>query len=291
MPLRRGSEVAKAAPKLRRGVTFKIVRMSETVSSEYLKVMFYGGPGVGKTLAAGGALSMPELGRVLWIGYESGEKTVSDHRDTPVAEIKHYNHMWELIRALRSGALEYDTIIIDGMESMYQKQLRRQLATVDIRRFNDDVPAQQDYLVGTSRTRSLLDAFRNLECNWICTTQIKTRMDGAGFWHIKPRMPGQLADEVAQYFDTVVYLYTKAQGKIVKHYAQFAPFGRIYAKHRSPGGKSNLPPTLDITDKTVLQTIYEASVLDMGLAKELRGESLSKLDVITGEAAPVDVIA
>lgn len=291
MSLRRGSDVAAAQPTLKRRITFKIVRMRDIVSSEYLKVLFYGGPGVGKTLAAGGALSMPELGIVLWIGYESGEKTVSDHRDVEVAEINYYDQMWELIRALRSGSLEYDTIVLDGMESMYQKQLRRQLRTTEIRRFNDDVPAQQDYLVGTSRTRSLLDAFRNLKCNWICTTQVKTWMDGAGFFHIKPRMPGQLADEVAQYFDTVAYLYTKAQGRVVKYYAQFAPFGRIYAKHRSPGGRSNLPPTMDITDKKVLQTIYEASVLETELAEELRGESLSKLDEISGDAAPAAMIS
>lgn len=291
MPLRRGSEIAAARVPLRRGVSFKIVPMSEIVSSEYLKSLFYGGPGVGKTRAAGGALDMSELGRVLWVGYERGEKTVSHHKDAPVAEINYYNQMWELIRALRSGALEYDTIVIDGMESMYQKQLRRQLKTTDIKRFNDDVPAQQDYLVGTSRTRSLLDALRNLKCNLICTTQVKTWIDGAGFWHIKPRMPGQLADEVAQYFDTVAYLYTKAQGKDVKYFAQFAPFGRIYAKHRSPGGRSNLPPTMDITDKMVLRTIYEASVLETELAEELRGQSLSKLDEVSGEAAPAALIS
>lgn len=77
-------------------------------------MLFYGPPKVGKTLLAGTAADVPELGPVLLLALEDGSSVLAEnYPDMDVVVLEDYPTAAKVIDALTSGQTQYRTVIVD----------------------------------------------------------------------------------------------------------------------------------------------------------------------------------
>jgi len=250
----------------------------------YLKVLYYGSPGVGKTRAAGLATRIEALHPVVFVDTEGGALTITREDVVLVQDALTIAKVMDVLRDVRSGALDAKLLVVDTLTALYREQLQIQQTEISINRWVEGVPAQQDYLVGHSRIRVLLSALKKARAHVICCAHSRAFVNAAGLESRRPDLPGVLSEEVCGYFDVVGYLYTKAMKNSVRYLAQFQPFGRVYAKERNPWGDTpRLGPVIDVTGLNLTDIVYQGVILGVS-ATDTIAATLSKDDEISGEA-------
>jgi hypothetical protein len=221
---------------------------------------------------------------VLFIDTEGGSLTVAREDILMVQDALSISVVLDILRDVRSGAIDAKTIVIDTLTSLYQEQMLKQMTELSVQRWADGVAGLQDYQVGHTRMRALLSALKKVPCNIICTAHAREFVDAAKLVYKRPSLPGQLSEDVSGYFDIVGYLYTKAVGKEVGYFAQFQNFGRIFAKERSPWGEPRLGAALDVTGVNLAEVVFKASILGISATDSIKAASLAKDDEIAGDA-------
>jgi hypothetical protein len=224
--------------------------------TDFVKMLVYGVPGVGKTYLAGTADDVEAMRPVLFIDIEGGTKTIKQlHPNIDVIRVrdqfdekgKMIKTSWEKLQdvyeELRRG-VTYKTIVVDSLTeaqkmAMYSVMMR----TVQNDPSRDpDIPAQRDWGKSGEMVRRMVRAFRDLDAHVIFTAleaSVKDAKDGSVT--ITPSLPGKLAFEISAFLDEVLYLYARPQGEEIIRRVLTQPTGKNIAKDRS----GHLPTTLE----------------------------------------------
>jgi len=175
--------------------------------------MIYGDPGVGKTVLAGSASAVPEMGKVIFVDVEGG--TMSLQRTFPdceVVRVKNFDEMNSVYSELYDGKHGYGTVVLDSLTEV-QKMSMGTIMHELLKEHPDrdpDIPSIREWGKNIEQTRRTVRAFRDLPMNTIITALAKSDRDTrTGLTKISPALSGKLANEAAGFLDIVGYMYTK----------------------------------------------------------------------------------
>ncbi len=225
-------------------------------SIDFVKMLVYGQPGVGKTYLAGTSYAVSNMQPSLYIDVEGGSKTIRklapnmarvEIQDTIDSKGKVVSAAWENLSKVyedlrRENA--YGTVIIDNLTEAHKLCMDYTLssqvgkAASRGREKDEDVPEQRDWGIASTMFRRMIRSFRDLDAHVIFTAheaEIKDAKTGAVT--LLPSIPGKLSREVPGYMDEVFYLYTKEKSDegetVVERKLLSQPTGKFFAKDRS----------------------------------------------------------
>jgi hypothetical protein len=226
---------------------------------DWFKGMFYGPPGVGKTLLCGSAWDVEPMRPIMYINIEGGHKTL--RKRYPQIKMVHIKpeldsrgrirvHAWDklfaLYEAIRTGKFPYRTYIIDNTTEAHKlamlKAIDASIKRSPARDRDPDVPEMHDWGKSSEMVRRMIRAFRDLEAHVLFTAWDQTIKDESdGTTTVLPSLPGKLAHEVAGFLDFVGYMYVKEErrkkneegGGGPKRHLLCQPTRKIVAKDRS----------------------------------------------------------
>ena len=194
------------------------LRIEQVAEREpYINALFYGGPGVGKTLLCGTAADVIEMSPVLLIDVEGGSFTLREkYPQVDVVRVQTWEDMSKVYNELFDGKTGYKTVILDSLTEI-QKFSMYQIMVDLVRKEPDrdpDVPGMREWGKNTEQIRRLVRAFRDLPMNALFTAlSVSERNPRTGLDHVKPALSGKLSAEVAGFVDIVAYMYTKTKNK------------------------------------------------------------------------------
>jgi hypothetical protein len=251
----------------------QITKAYETAN--WMKLMVYGDPGVGKTLLAATAWDVEQMRPILCINIEGGTMTFREKypeidvitpRDTldPGGRVKRtgWRKLQDLYEALRKEN-PYRTIIIDNLsetQKVSMAHVMHETVLKDAER-DPDIPAQRDWGKSGEQLRRFVRAFRDLDCHVIYTAWAAKKQDQTtGQITIEPSLPGKLAAEVPGYLDIVLYMYSREEK--TEGGGEVRMIRRVLSQ---PTGKISIAK--DRSDKlpTVMQDPTMAKITDLAL--------------------------
>jgi hypothetical protein len=232
------------------------LRISSPEEYQWLNLLVYGDPGVGKTRLAGSAIFVPEMSPVLLLDFEGGTLSLGDMQDIDVVRLT----SWEKVDRLYGSLYDknpYKTVIIDSLSEVQKfsmSEIMKSVVLKDSER-DPDIASLREWGKNGEQIRRLVRAFRDLPCNAIFTALMsEDRDDRTGTFKIRPALPGKLKGEVAGYVDIVMYMYLKEVGpareREIKTLVLTQGTERQVAKDRS----GQLPDILEAPD---MKQIYE----------------------------------
>ena len=215
----------------------------------HLKALFYGEPGVGKTVLAASAQKSKSLGPVLFGNADKGTLSLAG-MDLDITEINDLQSLARVLRFLRDGKHSYKTFVLDSITEMYQMAIESivQQKVKNAKsggRSLDDV-YQEDYGEMTSALRRAGKVLRELPMHVIITAHSQSWQDENSVERVVPAMTPRLRQHIVGFMDVVGYLYTSnieeenEKGEKVKRIQRkllAQPVGKYMAKDRTPGGK------------------------------------------------------
>lgn len=228
----------------------KLQIMDLTEVEAYFKSLWYGQPGVGKTVLAGSVVEVPDMCPVLFVDAEGGTMSVQNKKGIRYVRVRSYADILELIKLLRDPEAQkfYKTIVIDSLSEV-ERIVRMGVVAEAVK--NDpshdrEIPYQQDWNRNSERNRRIVRILRDLPYNIIFTALSRDiRDDATGTSNTRIALPGQLADEVAGFIDVVGLLTTqvvrKDNKRVLIRRLAVQPTGRFVAKDRS----NKLGPVVD----------------------------------------------
>lgn len=220
-----------------------------------INALIYGRPGVGKTVLAGSAAAVDEMGPVLFIDIEGGTLSVRSRYPTvEVVRVDSWMSMqkvYDQLRREKGGG--FKTVVIDSLteaQKFSMNEIMRTVTNANPDR-DPDIPGIKDWGKSIEQIRKMVRLFRDLPVHTIFTAHEATDKDErTGAVLVHPSLPGKLANEVAGFVDMVLYMYKKAvDGTVTRLLLTDGTDTRI-AKDRSDA----LPAV--IQDPT-MQTIYD----------------------------------
>jgi len=203
---------------------------------EWLNLLIYGEPGVGKTYLAGTAEDDPRTSPVLFLDIEGGVTTIR-HRSgidvaPPLRNIKEIEVMYDkLYKSVKDGKLSYKTIVLDSLSELADVDMRSIMEDAYRKnpdKVDKDVPSQREWGKSRSHMRSIVRAFRDLPCNVIITAQVEGQPT-----KYMPGFSGKLRTEIPGFMDIVGYLYAENQGGEITRKLQTQGTRRVVAKDRT----------------------------------------------------------
>ena len=203
-------------------------------TTDYLKMLYQGEPGSGKTTAAA---HMAKLGKVVWVLAESGLKDGPIRRlGVPTGNIEihptiSYKALDELYGDLR-GTLHadpdaYTGVVFDSLTELQGKLLES--------RINEPrAYTQPEYNVNTQELTMLLRHFCDLTCHVVFTAHLKREQDSDGEVNYRPATTPGVANRLLGYVDmTCVTLAEMRPGSDEPDYTGlFRPNGKLRGKDR-----------------------------------------------------------
>lgn len=224
----------------------------------FLNILLYGDPGVGKTRLAGSALDVAELAPVLFIDIEGGTYTLKDSfPDVDVVRVKSWKQMQNVYDELYRGQHGYRTIVLDSLTEIQKFSMLGIMQSLIAEKpdRDPDIPSVQEWGKNIEQTRKLVRAFRDLPMHSIFTALSKEDKDPrTGMRKMKPSLSGKLSDEVAGFFDIVLYMYMKLVDDEPKRYLLTGATESHVAKDRS----NKLPTVVEQANmQNIFNLIYE----------------------------------
>jgi phage nucleotide-binding protein len=232
----------------------KVVLTNETIGGlkieavgdavEFINMMVYGDPGVGKTTLMGSAVEVPELQPVLFIDIEGG--VLSLRKRYPQAKrvrLKSWTDMQSVYDDLRRGKTEFKTVIVDTLtetQKFSMLEIMKQVVVKDSER-DSEVPSIREWGKNGEQIRRLVRALRDLPLNSFFTAfAVEEQTDSGIVTKVKPALSGKLSAEVAGFVDIVAYYYIKMVDGAPQRLLLTASTGKHVVKDRS----DNLPPVM-----------------------------------------------
>jgi hypothetical protein len=175
--------------------------------------MFYGEPGIGKTVLAGSADSVPALRPVLFVDMEGGTESLRHtYPDVEVVRVKTWREMQQLYNALADTDHGYQTVIIDSLSEAQKFNMNYIMVDVAENNANmiEEVPSMREWGINLEQMRKFVRGFRDLEVNTIFTCLAAVNKDvRTGKLLYSPALSGKLAGEIAGFLDEVFFMYMK----------------------------------------------------------------------------------
>ncbi len=223
-------------------------------SPEFINMLVYGNPGVGKTVLAGSADAVPELRPVLILDVEGGTFSIRErYPDVDVVRVQTWPDMQKVYDALYKMEHEYQTVVLDSLTEIQKFSMYRIMASV-LKEHPDrdpEVPSIREWGKNIEQIRRLVRAFRDLPMNVVFTALAATDKDNkTGLVTTRPSLSGKLAMEVGGFVDILLYMYIKRVDDDNQRLLLSAGTEGQIAKDRS----DNLPPVIVNPD---MQTVYD----------------------------------
>lgn len=221
---------------------FTIQSSTATKQNQYLKLLVYAAPGVGKTTLLAGAVDVPQMNDVIMLSAEKGSMSIFDSdrvKDAEKVDIIPLNnfktasyvkdfltaHCYARIRdddeALmkmqnqlfpgHDGRLrKYNTVIIDSLSEIEAFNMY-DLLSIDPNANKvllDETPTAEfkEYKQNHMRLQLLVRAFRDLPMNVLMTCAHQYDKDEVGKYHFTLNLTGKLSGQIQGFFDIVGYL-------------------------------------------------------------------------------------
>lgn len=209
----------------------KIKKASEV--EQYLKLLVYGDPGVGKTTLAGTADGHPNMGPVLVANIEGGVLSIADTDCDTTEQLRTTAEVEELFWALANkgdGFDKYRTLVVDSatelqtidLEGIVAESLKKKKQAD---RDPDDIYLE-DYGKSTARLKRIFRHMKDLPMHVVVTALCKREMpqNAHKMTNPQPRQVGpsltsKLATSLMGYMDCVWYYYgtTNEEGETVRN--------------------------------------------------------------------------
>ena len=223
-------------------------------SPEFINLLVYGNPGVGKTVLAGSADAVPELRPVLILDVEGGTFSIRErYPDVDVVRVQTWPDMQKVYDALYKMEHDYQTVVLDSLTEIQKFSMYRIMASV-LKEHPDrdpEVPSIREWGKNIEQIRRLVRAFRDLPMNVVFTALAATDKDNkTGLVTTRPSLSGKLAMEVGGFVDILLYMYIKRVDDDNQRLLLSAGTEGQIAKDRS----DNLPPVIINPD---MQTVYD----------------------------------
>lgn len=185
-------------------------RFRSPKSPLHIKTLVYGPPRVGKTVFVGSAGNDPRTAPLLLLDFEGGSSslqgTTADVSILPIRDWQDYN---EVYAYLAEGKHEFQSVAIDSVSETHIysliKIVEAQVQGSDRRK--DDLQTEQgDYGKSMMQMQKFLRAFRDLPLHVFLTAHTKTELEPGEGWVRKPKLYGQLSDEIVGMFDITTFM-------------------------------------------------------------------------------------
>jgi len=224
---------------------FRIGALRDPMQKQYLKSIFYGAPGTGKTTLTGSAVDVPELQDVLMITAEGGVMVLdnnpriqnSDLIDmVPVQRIEQLNKLYEFLKyhcqfrdAGNEAEMEklqrmvfgipddqpvdrirhYRTVIIDSLTEIEAQNLNKVLdmdsAGLDAA---DELPVAgfAEFRKNNNAIQRIVRTFRDLPLHVLIICAQQYNQDELKRYHYQPALTGKLSTQIQGFVDIVGWM-------------------------------------------------------------------------------------
>ena len=233
---------------------------------DWINMLIYGEPGVGKTYLCGTAEDHPDTAPVLYLDIDGGVTTLR-HRTSlhvkAVRSIEKIKRNDEIILGINeiyemlfqsidkdTGKMPYGTVVIDRLDELADIDMRyimrdafnRKPESVDI-----DVPSPREWGINRSHIRKLVRAFRDLPCHVIFVSGVTAFQEEGQPTKYSPGFAGKLRTELPGFVDIVGYYYSDNSTGELHRKIQFQGTRRVQAKDRTDSlGPELVDPTIPI---------------------------------------------
>lgn len=227
-----------------RGGAVKATEPTLSEEREYVNILYYGEPGVGKTTALA---FMAQMGQVIFVDSESGLKAgplkrlgVPTENIIPRRTVS-YSDMDALHHELKDRlTADPDSIVGVVLDSL--SEIQRKILEQDAK--NPLELSQRDYGTNTQELRLLIRHFRDLPCHVGFTAHVRRDQDeDDGTVKYGPSLTPAVGGDLLGYVDLVCYLRalpSASGGEEPDVVGAFRPVGKYRAKDRFGA----LPPLL-----------------------------------------------
>lgn len=183
------------------------------MSIQYLNMLVYGEPGVGKTHLLGTAQDHKMTSPLLVIDIDGGITTLRHRKDIDVIQVRSVKQLIDAYRTLFNAIpsdgkkFPYGTVGIDTFSELQQLDLKEVMYS--FAKINDkidpDVPDQRGYGKSGTHMRDLCRAFRDLPCNVIFNCHSATDRDNNMRLLQQIKLVGKLRVDIPGFMDIVGY--------------------------------------------------------------------------------------
>jgi len=232
------------------GPLFKITSRP-TISEQYIKLLVYGDPGVGKTTLAASAVDVPQMGDIIYIDAERSEMAIDDNSRVldaenidrvrvnsfnAVAQVQEFlkahcaardRNDIEKLKSLEAKAKgvtpadideprRYRTAIIDSISEVNEFCMYQLLKlSTDMKLDVDEMEVAEwgEFRKSNQMMQLVTRAYRDLPMNVIFVAGAQYTQDELKRKFFAPNMTGKLANQVQGFMDVVGYMVT---GKVAE---------------------------------------------------------------------------
>src|SRR5215831_14054921 len=207
---------------------------------EWLNILLYADPGVGKTYQIGTCADDPRLSPVLLFDAEGGVTTLR-HKSTvdviPVRSIPELEDKYnKLYHSISNGSMYYKTVAIDTLDELADLDMRFIMKAAYARnpdKVDIDVPSPREWGINRSHVRKLVRAFRDLPAHVIFTAHVGVEHEENMPPKYFPGFAGKLRQEVPGFCDIVGYMSNDTTTGVLERRIQFQGTRRVVAKDRT----------------------------------------------------------
>lgn len=209
-------------------------------SVEFLNLLIYGEPGVGKTRLAGSAADHEDTSPVLILDIEGGVISLRESPTIDVIQIRSIDKLIEVYDKLeehKGGG--YKTVVIDSLSELQKldmKTVMEQEYNANPQRVDKDVPTQRAWGKSQERLRRIIRGFKDLPVHTIMTAKVTSVTDEqTNVTHYYPAFPGKMRGDAPGFFDVVGYMRIREEqnGKVRNRVLQIAASSKVVAKDRT----------------------------------------------------------
>lgn len=224
---------------------FRIGGLVDPMRKRYIKAMWYGAPGTGKTTLAGSSVDVPQMRDVLLIQFEGGQEVLLDNdliKNPDLVDMvrvyrteqlqKLYEFLQHHCRYRDKGDLvsleklqrvtfgipddepidrirEYHTVVIDSLTEVEAQNLAKamKLDSVGMEDAGQIEKAGWDeFRLNNHTMQRMIRAFRDLDMNVILICAQRYDQDEMKRYHYSPALTGKLTTQVQGFVDVVGWL-------------------------------------------------------------------------------------
>lgn len=233
---------------------------------DWVNLLGYGEPGVGKTTFLGTALDHPKTRPALIFDIEGGMTTLRSRKDLDVVPLRSieeltdkYNKLWRSIDA-KTGKMYYQTVCIDSGTELADLDMRGVMEiayNANPDKVNKDVPSPREWGIVRSHMRKITRAFKDLPCNFIMTATLGEKTPEGQPTYYFPGFGGKLQREVPGFMDIVGMMTTDVDpvSGVVSRQIQVQGTKRVVAKDRTSAlGSVVQEPTIPLIWDMIMES-------------------------------------
>lgn len=231
------------------------LQVTKPGSQDYIKAIFFGQYGTGKTNLLGTAEDVEEANDVLFVSAESGEATIRD-RDIDMVNVTDFQQIDKIKEFLYAHTkfrdkdedkvekvnekygfpidARYRTICLDSLTEI-DKLSMMDVQGIDRSDPSSDVepPQGEDWQRHISNMRHYLRAIRDVDAHVLFSAlQDRKKDEKSGEVSITPDLPGSLAGQICGFLDVVGYTFTKKTEEGIEYGLMTESDGKYATKDR-----------------------------------------------------------